>query len=601
MLFRLFNVLLLLIVSSIYTMPSLANTEALLKDQDQPEENRFLPVHEAFSVAAELEDQYAYIYFSVAPDHYLYKERIRFTPTKSVPSIGQPLYPEAISKFDPNFNRTLPIFPESFTVKLPISVSDEPAQIDVSFQGCAEAGLCYPPHKITLSLTSDQPATTRSSLYNSTNYNDQGYFERLLGNANFVLVIFLFILAGIGLSFTPCVLPMIPIMSSMILGSDTQKRSRTMTLTMTYIVSMSFTLAVAGTLAGTFGASLNLQAKLQSPWLIIPLAVLFLVLALSMFGLFEIQLPEALRSKTHAVPKKQGRISSAMLLGALSALAVSPCVSAPLAGALLYISTTGNAFLGGVSLFALGLGMGAPLLAIGIFGRQLLPKAGQWMQTVRKFFAILLLAVAIWMLDRIIPSHITLALWGTLAILSALTLGTFSFKPLHFKNLLKQSLGLVLLTYGVLLLYGFTQGNENPFKPLASSQESYQADNQSLYFRKANSLDELNAAFEQALASEKPIIIDIYADWCISCHSLEKNLLSSPETRPMLENVALIKFDITKNQPEHHNFMNKHQLFGPPALLFFNQTGLEQPHLKLAGDTALPILKDRLEQLVSSH
>ena len=593
---RLFH---LLLVAALVFLPvyALAGFEELLGSSPQ-KNNDFLPVEEAFSITGRLEGNNAYIDFKVAPAHYLYKERFKFLTTPTVQTIGQPQFPEGKSQFDPNFNKTVDIFAENISIKIPVQTSGDRPELLVTFQGCAAAGLCYPPHKVFVPLTNEYPiqeAAISAPPEQKPTGADEHYYENQLKESSLLLSILLFFLAGIGLSLTPCVLPMIPIMSSLILGQQNISTSRTMGLTLVYILSMSATFAIAGTVTGFFGASLNLQAKLQSPWLIVPFSILFIILALSMFGLFELQLPAFIRDRLGTSPKKQGNLSSAALMGTLSALVVSPCVSAPLAGSLIYISTTGDALLGCLSLFALGIGMGVPLLAIGLGGRQILPKAGTWMNSIRSFFGVLLLGVAIWMLDRVIAPQITLLLWGGLLIGCSIFLGALNFQALKGYQALRQTIALLLLTYGVCLIIGFAKGNSNPFQPLASVQQNSPAttDNTPV-FQRIKTLKALTQALAQAASQKKAVMVDIYADWCISCKTMETTLFPSPQIKPLLTELTLIKFDITESTAEHTQFLTQFQLFGPPALLFFDATGVYQPQLKIMGKPSENLLQNRL-------
>ena len=395
---------------------------------------------------------------------------------------------------------------------------------------------------------------------------------------------------------------MIPILSSILVGNASASKSKIISLTLAYVFSMSLTFAAAGTLMGLFGASLNLQAKLQSPCLIGPFAALFVLLALSMFGLYELQLPEKLRNRLGSTSQSQGNISGALLMGVLSALVVSPCVSAPLAGALIYIGTTGDALLGGLSLFALGLGMGLPLLLIGIGGRQLLPKAGQWMDSVKIFFGFLLLSVAVWMLERIIPGPITLLLWGSLLIGAGVKLGALNLKPKQGWSVVFQSTGIIVLVYGVCLIVGAAMGNTNPLKPLAipsSTGKLTSPDN--LAFTKTDSVTELNKLLNDARQNQQPVMVDVYADWCLSCKVMERNVFPDSSVTPLLKELQLIKLDITLNTHQHQQWLNNYQLFGPPALLFFNASGAEQSGIRSLGEINAQQLASRLTILLSGQ
>ena len=583
----------------------------------QAGQQAFIPVEEAFQLSGEIQDNQALIHFTVTPGHYLYKKRFSFIARHSETILGEPAWPSGKEKFDENFGELLEVFDQSMTIQLPVSSSQDIPEIDVRFQGCAEAGLCYPPHTQTLALaTSDGSSISFSTINTSdltsadiSDSDSNSYmnsYESTISEKGFVASLLLFLLAGIGLTFTPCVLPMVPILSSILVGNSTVSRPKIISLTLTYILSMSLTFAVAGTLMGLFGASLNLQAKLQSPWLLGPFAALFVLLALSMFGLYELQLPEKLRNKLGNSEQSQGKLSGAMMMGVLSALVVSPCVSAPLAGALIYIGTTGDALLGGLSLFALGLGMGLPLLLIGIGGRHLLPKAGQWMDSVKIFFGFLLLAVAIWMLERVIPAPLTLLLWGSLLIGCGVRLGAMNFQPKKGWAIASQALGIIFLVYGGCLIVGAAKGNTDPLQPLAAtaSTDSTSATspaNSPLRFTKTHSVTELNELLQQAALQKCPVIVDVYADWCLSCKVMERTVFPDPDVRPLLEQVQLLKLDITDNTRHHQAWLNDHQLFGPPALLFFDPSGQEISHIRTLGEIQAPALASKLKKLLSGQ
>ena len=568
----LFYGFLLLLATLLFTLPVQANgLDQLLSNQ--PGQQKFIPVEEAFQVDGTVTDGKAIIQFTVAPGHYLYKKRFSFSSVSEDTILEEPEYPAGKKKFDDNFGEVMEVFDHSVQVALPITSNQSIPEILVRFQGCAEAGLCYPPHTVSIPLVvtdnSLMPATARAST--------QSPQERLqTPDRGFLTSLLLFLLAGIGLTFTPCVLPMVPILSSILVGNSQASKARILALTLAYVLSMSIAFAIAGTLMGMFGASLNLQAKLQSPWLIVPFAFLFVLLSLSMFGLYELQLPEKFRNKLVGSPQSRGSLSGAMVMGLLSALVVSPCVSAPLAGALIYISTTGDAVSGGLSLFAMGLGMGVPLLVIGIGSRQLLPKAGAWMDSVKTFFGFMLLAVAIWMLERVIPGQITLLLWGLLLITVSVRLKTFTRMPGEGLQIIAQVLGIAFLIYGACLIIGAAKGNVDPLRPLASPLSlARTTGSPALQFTRTNSIIELDHLLQTATNQQQSVMIDIYADWCLPCKVMERSVFPSSLVRESLAEWKLIKLDITRNTPEQQKWLNQQQLFGPPALLFMDVDGKE--------------------------
>ena len=553
----------------------------------------FLPVTEAFQFSGSVEQGNAVIDVQIAPGHYLYKDRFSFSPARDITHLGSAAYPPGELIYDPYFQKDMETFADNLTVKLPVEYSSSLPELEISFQGCASAGLCYPPHKVVIPLSADAPASAKQP-------TDDNIFLQQLNNSSLPAALLVFILAGVGLSLTPCVLPMFPILFSLILGSKAQSKGRTVVLTLTYILTMSATFAAAGTAMGLFGATLNLQAKLQSPWLLVPMAMLFALLALSMFGLYELQLPSAVRDRLNNKLQQSGGLSGAATMGLLSALVVSPCVSAPLAGALIYISSTGNALFGGLTLFALGLGMGIPLFVLAVGGRQWLPQSGAWMNSVRSVFGVLLLAVAIWLLERVIPASATLFLWGTLLLSCGVFLGALNNSPAGFGQKLQQTLGLLCLIYGSCLIVGAAMGHHDPLRPLSSQRSQTIAENKTdSAIRKVTTLSELQSQLDQAARRNQPAMVDVYADWCISCKIMEQTVFSDPLVAEQLASVAMIKLDITDNTREHQQFLDQHQLFGPPALLFYDGQGEELPALRSQGEITANKLHEKLMALLA--
>ena len=552
----------------------------------------FLPVTEAFQFSGSVEQGNAVIDVQIAPGHYLYKDRFSFSPARDITHLGSAAYPPGELIYDPYFQKDMETFAANLTVKLPVEYSSSLPELEISFQGCASAGLCYPPHKVVIPLSADAPASAKQPTADNI-------FLQQLNNSSLPAALLVFILAGVGLSLTPCVLPMFPILFSLILGSKAQSKGRTMVLTLTYILTMSATFAAAGTAMGLFGATLNLQAKLQSPWLLVPMAMLFALLALSMFGLYELQLPSAVRDRLNNKLQQSGGLSGAATMGLLSALVVSPCVSAPLAGALIYISSTGNALLGGLTLFALGLGMGIPLFVLAVGGRQWLPQSGAWMNSVRSVFGVLLLAVAIWLLERVIPASATLFLWGTLLLSCGVFLGALNNSPAGFGQKLQQTLGLLCLIYGSCLIVGAAMGHHDPLRPLSSQRSQVIAAKTDSAIRKVTTLSELQSQLDQAARRNQPVMVDVYADWCISCKIMEQTVFSNPLVAEQLASVAMIKLDITDNTREHQQFLDQHQLFGPPALLFYDGQGEELPALRSQGEITANKLHEKLMALLA--
>ncbi|MBU2706171.1 protein-disulfide reductase DsbD [Zooshikella marina] len=593
------------------------------------EDSEFLPVEEAFQVQGYIEDGTAYLTFKVTPEHYLYKGRFRFRIEDAGITSSNPVIPSGKIKFDPFQQKDVEVFEHDVTVKLPLNQQTDLLSLAATFQGCAEKGLCYPPHTINLALTPQRPAgstptTTSSQPLNtattstqavssktvipattspiSSNTTLEATYTELLSSGNWLWIILMFVIAGLGLSFTPCVFPMMPILSSIIVGEHQRgqlSQRQSITLSLCFVLGMAITYTIVGSLMGLLGADYNLQAQFQSPWLLIPFAILFVLLAFAMFGFYELQLPQFLRDRIDRVMSKQqgGSYLSAGVMGIFSSLLVSPCVSAPLIGILLFISQTGDATLGAVSLFSLSIGMGIPLLLIGAGGAKLLPKAGNWMNAVKSVFGVLLLGVAIWLLERLIPGPLTLMLWAALLICSAIYLGALNFTPKTQWRAFFQGLGIILLIYGSTLIIGAAQGNHDPLRPLATASgpiRSQRAD-----FTTVTTTQQLTSVIAQASVQKKPVLVDIYADWCISCKVIERDVLTKPEVNTLLSQFMLVKADITDNTPDHSSLLKEYGLFGPPALLFFDQQGNELSSLRLQGDITAQSLKDRLTSVLN--
>ncbi|WP_426415998.1 protein-disulfide reductase DsbD [Aestuariirhabdus sp. LZHN29] len=570
----------------------------------------FLPVDEAFQVNGTLDGDLANIHFTVTKAHYLYNNRFKFVTVDG----GTPLHPAQLPpgkpKYDQFQQQELEVYTSDVTIPLIIPQAGDFLELDVTFQGCADAGLCYPPHTVRIALL-DQPGITQPSLASvatDTPGSEDQQFTRLLSDSSWMVVIGLFLLAGLGLTFTPCVLPMVPILSSLIVGNGQHPPSRghTIAYSSAYVLGMALTFAIAGTLMGYFGAGLNLQAKLQSPWVLIPFAGLFVLLSLSMFGFYELQLPSSLRNRVQSLSDRSrgGSLGGALLMGVISSLVVSPCVTAPLAGALVYISATGDALLGGFALFALGLGMGIPLLLLAVGGGSLLPKAGAWMESVKAVFGVMLLGVAIWMLERLLPGPVTLMLWAALLVVSAIYMGALTFHGQKGWQALWQGLGLIMLIYGGCLVIGAAQGNVDPLRPLqfkfaAASSGLPSQPASELKFSTITSLAGLQQAVATAGDQGQPVFVDFYADWCISCKVTEREIFPLPEIHSQLQRFTLIRADVTDNQAEQQALLKAFNLFGPPAFLFYDRQGNEITNLRVQGEPSVSSLRDTLRRALS--
>lgn len=553
----------LLIASILLSGAVQASLLGNLLKADEPD---FLPVEEAFPLATTLSNGELLATWNSADGYYLYQHRIFL---QQGDTRLEPVYFSlpGIEKDDEAFG-LVTAFYGPLDVRFDLR-NLQPGEVVLHHQGCADAGLCYPPQRERLTLTAadlqgQQPA---DSVVTTPPAADSWFSGR-----SALAVIGVFFLLGLGLTFTPCVLPMVPILTSVVLGQQQNSPRRGFLLSSVYVLGMALTYAAAGLTVGLLGAGANIQAWMQTPWVLVLFAALFVLLALAMFGLYELQLPAALRNRLNSISQQQqgGRYLSVFIIGVLSALVVSPCVSAPLAGALVYLSTTGDAVLGGLALLALGLGMGAPLIVLGTTGASFLPKAGQWMNQIKVFFGVLLLGVAIWLLERILPGNLSLLLWALLALIYGIVLGALEPAASAAQRLVK-GLGWVLLVYGVLAFTGVLMGNNNPLQPLqpiTGGTESRVSVSASTPFYTTDSVAEL----EQRIATAPGLVmLDMYADWCISCKVMEKEIFSQPDVQAQLADALWLKLDVTDNRAEHIAFMQKNAIFGPPTVLFFRQ------------------------------
>ena len=580
-------------------------THAAVPNFDDIEaEEDYLAVEQAFQPVVKTSDGHVQMSFTIADGYYLYKKRLSVNSGNNTPIVtGDLAFNKAAEiKNDPNFGR-VEIFHQAVSVDVPVYASraqdvgkDWP--VNVIYQGCSQEGLCYPPQtiKTQLKLLAVAPVnlvkneaveiTSSTSITPKTDTNNANSLAEFLQGSSFGLIIATFLVLGIGLSFTPCVLPMIPILSGIIAGQGHGlSAKRGFLLSLSYVVGMATTYALAGMAVGHFGASANLAAWMQSPVVLSIFAFIFVLLALAMFGFYELQLPAFIQDRLSHLNQQQqgGTYIGVLLMGILSALVVSPCVSAPLAGALLYISSTGDMWLGGAALLALGLGMGTPLLIIGVGGGSLIPKAGQWMVAVKSVFGVLLLMVAIWLLSRFLAGAVTLVLWGLLLIVCGILMGALDNMPSGWPRFWK-GIGVGLLVWGVLLLVGAANGQSNPLQPLQFSMANNAASIKAeLPFRKIHTTLELEQALVEAKQQGKVALVDFYADWCVACVEMAHDTFTSPLVANALKPVLLLQADITKNDEQAQALLKRFGLFGPPSVLFFSPDGQELRKLRIMG------------------
>jgi thiol:disulfide interchange protein DsbD len=554
-----------------------------------------LPANQAFNFTTTVaKDNHSLVTaWQIAPNYHLYRERFSFnllTPASA--QLGTITLPPGVMKKD-DILGAYQAYESNMVINVPLrAIKPGLITLAIAYQGCADAGFCYPPvtRQITIAsngstLTLLAPGQiTASKLAGAMSEQDQ--VTHLLAGKNWWWILGGFLGFGLLLAFTPCVLPMIPILSSIIIGqgkSITVRRA--FSLSLTYVLAMAFTYAGAGIVASLAGS--YVQAFLQNAWVIGFFSLIFALLALSLFGLYELRLPHRLHHYLMTLNHKQngGKYAGVAIMGCLATLIVSPCVTAPLIGALSYIAETGDAFLGGSALFAMGVGMGIPLLIIGTLGGEFLPKAGHWMQTIKIIFGILLLASAILLLSRILSPHLIMGLWAALFIISAIYMGALTAKLTKKINRLLQGLSLMMLVYGVLLLIGAALGNTDPLQPLASKNMTAATSSSSAQtFQTIKNLATLQQALATAKAQGKPVIVDFYADWCISCKAMERNVFNNPAVQKKLNSYLLLRADVTANDEDARALEQYFGVVAPPTVLFFTPAGEEIAAARLVGE-----------------
>jgi len=555
-------------------------------------EQNFLEPDEAFKTEIVKENKKIVFKLNLGKDIYLYDDKLQVLITK--PSkiditkevdIPKPVEYDGFIVHFTNQNIEVPYS------LIESKIATSTAELTFKFQGCSKAGLCYAPMSEKFELndfsnTSKQESTSQlvsekkvEKLADSTvELNETDSIANTLKTGNMLLVLATFFGFGLLLSFTPCVFPMIPILSSIIVGASQNEKmtaSKGFFLSLVYVLAMAMAYTIAGVIAGLFGA--NLQVALQNPYVLTVFAAIFIALAFSMFGYFKIELPQSIQNKINKTTdgkEKQGILGIA-IMGFLSALIVGPCVAPPLAGALVYIGQTGDAVLGGLALFVLSIGMGMPLLLIGIGAGKFMPKPGGWMDSVSKVFGIVMLAIAIWMLDRVLDASIVMFLWSLLFLGAAIYLNVY-------KHILAQLVTVVIFIYGVSLFFGTISGATNPLKPFEkfTNASGVVSQTQALKFSYIKNIEELDLAIA---ASSKPVMLDFYADWCVACKELEEITFKDPEVIKKLQGFTLLKADVTANNDDDKALQTKYGIVGPPGLVFWDTNNKEVKASKIVG------------------
>ncbi|HIF46878.1 protein-disulfide reductase DsbD [Candidatus Thioglobus sp.] len=554
-----------------------------------------LPADKAFKFSVDILDaKTLLIAWDIHPEYYLYHDKF-FIDVKGA-DIGNVNFPKGKIKDDPLFGK-VQIHKGKLAVEIPLlNISSQNITFTAKYQGCWTGGICYPPQEknidlvlpvqgaiSTSTITQDAPKTPNQP---SVELNETDKIAALLQQDNLFWILVSFFGFGLLLSLTPCVFPMIPILSGIIVGQKGEVTTRkALIMSIVFVLAMSVTYSIAGILAGYFGE--NLQVLFQTPWILVVFSLIFVALAFSMFGYYDIQLPSSLQSKIANISHKQegGHLIGVAIMGFLSALIVGPCVAPPLAGALIYIGQTGDALLGGLSLFVMSLGMGAPLILIGA-GVSKLPRAGGWMDNVKYVFGILMFAVAIWLLDRIISEMVSLILWAALFSIAPIAMGVLNKlgdTPNAWSRIFK-AIGLLIMFYGILLWGLVARGGGDMLAPLSGwGASNTQVQQVHVQFEKIKSIEDLDRVLVRSQKNNQIVMLDFYADWCISCKELERFVFSNTVVVDAMRNVIALQADVTDNDAVDKALMAKFNIIGPPGILFFKD-GVEHRRQRIVGE-----------------
>lgn len=608
-------------------LPGWATGGLFDRPSDAVQGPRVLPAEQAFRLTATASDPYTLkVQWRIEPGYYLYRDKfqLELVDAQGI-TLASTEIPAGELKDDPYFGPQ-PVFHEQvlITARLQRSLESSSAvEIKVHHQGCAEAGVCYPPLSQTVAVALpaptlqpvEPPSGPTSALPQPANQAtavqpklppaqadepEPDRLARLLTEQRF-LSIPAFFGFGLLLAFTPCVFPMVPILSSLIAGQGANlTRRRALLLALTYVLSMSLTYTIIGILAALLGQ--NIQAWFQNPWVIGAFSGLFVLLALSMFGLYELQLPTSAQHRLIEWSNRQsgGHYTGVAVMGLLSALIIGPCVAPPLIGILTFIAVTGDLLSGAVALFVLSLGMGTPLLILGASAGHWLPHAGHWMERIKAIFGVLLLGVALWLLERILPAPLIMVLWALLCIVTATWMGALQ-SVAHGApawRMLVKGLGIVLLIYGVLLMVGMAAGGRDPWQPLRGLSFISASARTAPLFRPVKTVAEVEQAVREA--GQRPVLLDFYADWCSTCKEMERFTFSDPGVQATLATLVALQADVTAHDAADRALLKHFDLVGPPALLLFDAEGRERRAQRVVGFVDAPALQKLLRTLQSN-
>jgi len=529
--------------------------------------------------------------WQIAPDYYLYKSRVKATTSSDQAQLGSPDMPKGKSKTDEYFGEQ-EVYYHELVATVPVARSGGGAltvPVSVTYQGCADAGLCYAPitKKFDVELPPGQGSATLSDSSEGAFVSQQDRLANLIRSGNFLLVLGTFFGLGLLLAFTPCVLPMVPILLRIIAGhGENVTTRRAFSLSLAYVLGMACTYTIAGVASAAAGS--QIQAAFQQPWIIMLFAAMFVVLSLSMFGLFTVQMPGFIQTRVADLSNRQsaGRFGGVAVMGALSALIVTTCVAPPLVATLAVIGQSGDMFRGGAALFVMSLGMGTPLLAVGASAGKLLPKAGPWMDGVKQLFGVMMLGVAAWMVVRIVPDRFALVLWAVPAIAGAWVLWRMAGTRSGLRWV-GRAASVVAALYGIVLLVGASLGNSDPLTPIRSFA-TQDVKHEELPFRTIKSVADLQAAVATAHAAGQPVMLDFYADWCVSCKEMEKYTFTDASVKTTLGNVVLLRADVTQNDEEDQALLKHFGIFGPPTIAFYGADGQERRNFRVVGYMKAP-------------
>ncbi len=563
--------------------------------------NDFPPQEEVFipSIVA-IDGNTIEIDIRIEPGYYIYKDKIAVRAVSDAAEAGRLGLPDGKMKFDEYFGEQ-EVYLSDVSWRQSIARATPEAmdlELELDYQGCADGGICYMPKttSFTVSLPEATAVTALAGVGGGSGggapvVSEQGRLAQIITGSSLWVAAGVFFLAGLGLAFTPCVLPMVPILSGIIAGEgDNVSPMRGFTLALSYVMGMAIVYTLAGVVAASAGA--NLQAIFNQPWVLLTFAGLFVVLALSMFGVFELQMPSSIQSRLSTLSgnQKSGTMVGAFVMGAISSLVVTACVAPALIAALTVMAQTGDMVRGGAALFAMSMGMGAPLLAVGAAQGQLLPRVGPWMVAVKGAFGFMMLGLAIWMLSRMLPGVVTMSLWALLAIMTGVFLGglTTLGRDSTTGQKLGKGFGVVALVYGLAMFLGVLAGGSNPLKPLEALTVARSADGGQVIdahdmFKRIKTSADLDREVAAAAASGKSALLDFYADWCVACKEMEAFTFPAPEVRAALSNTVMLQADVTANDELDQELLDRFGVFGPPTIIFFGTDGQQRHGYEVVG------------------